>query len=76
MITIDSVGDALQRVEAQIGRVIIGQQRVVEQALCTLLADGHLLIEGVPGIAKTLLVRVMAQTLGLQFRRVQFTPDL
>jgi hypothetical protein len=76
VITIDSVGDALQRVEAQIGRVIIGQQRVVEQALCALLADGHILIEGVPGIAKTLLVRVIAQTLGLQFRRVQFTPDL
>ena len=76
MITIDSVGDSLQRVEAQIGRVIIGQQRVIEQALCALLADGHILIEGVPGIAKTLLVRVIAQTLGLQFRRVQFTPDL
>jgi MoxR-like ATPase len=76
VITTDSVGDALQRVEAQIGRVIIGQQRVVEQALCALLADGHILIEGVPGIAKTLLVRVIAQTLGLQFRRVQFTPDL
>ncbi len=76
MITIDSVGDSLQRVEAQIGRVIIGQQRVIEQTLCALLADGHILIEGVPGIAKTLLVRVIAQTLGLQFRRVQFTPDL
>jgi MoxR-like ATPase len=76
VITTDSVGDALQRVEAQIGRVIIGQQRVIEQALCALLADGHILIEGVPGIAKTLLVRVIAQTLGLQFRRVQFTPDL
>jgi MoxR-like ATPase len=76
VITIDSVGDSLQRVEAQIGRVIVGQQRVIEQALCALLADGHILIEGVPGIAKTLLVRVIAQTLGLEFRRVQFTPDL
>ena len=54
VITIDSVGDSLQRVEAQIGRVIIGQQRVIEQALCALFADGHILIEGVPGIAKTL----------------------
>lgn len=76
MITIEAVGDALRRVEDQIGRVIIGQRSVVEQALCALLADGHILIEGVPGIAKTLLVRVIAQTLGLQFRRVQFTPDL
>ncbi|MDW8105996.1 MAG: MoxR family ATPase [Armatimonadota bacterium] len=76
MVALEAVGDALQRVEAQIRRVIIGQQSVIEQALCALLADGHVLIEGVPGIAKTLLVRVIAQTLGLQFRRVQFTPDL
>ncbi|MCS7209165.1 MAG: MoxR family ATPase [Fimbriimonadales bacterium] len=76
MIAVDEVGVSLQRVEEQIGRVIIGQQGVVQQALCALLADGHILIEGVPGIAKTLLVRVIAQTLGLQFRRVQFTPDL
>lgn len=76
MVAIEQIGDSLQRVEAQIGRVIIGQQHVVQQALCALLADGHILIEGVPGLAKTLLVRVIAQTLGLQFRRVQFTPDL
>ncbi|GIV08016.1 MAG: putative regulatory protein [Fimbriimonadales bacterium] len=76
MINVDAVGESLQRVESQIGRVIVGQQGVIEQALCALLADGHILIEGVPGIAKTLLVRVIAQTLGLQFRRVQFTPDL
>jgi len=76
VVAIEQIGDSLQRVEAQIGRVIIGQQHVVQQALCALLADGHILIEGVPGLAKTLLVRVIAQTLGLQFRRVQFTPDL
>lgn len=73
---VEQIGDSLQRVEAQIGRVIIGQQQVVLQVLCALLADGHILIEGVPGLAKTLLVRVIAHTLGLQFRRVQFTPDL
>ncbi|MFN4033976.1 MAG: AAA family ATPase [Fimbriimonadales bacterium] len=76
MLTVDAVGESLQQVQAQIGRVIVGQQGVIEQSLCALLADGHILIEGVPGIAKTLLVRVIAQTLGLQFRRVQFTPDL
>jgi MoxR-like ATPase len=76
VVAVEQIGDSLQRVEEQIGRVIIGQQGVVQQALCALLADGHILIEGVPGIAKTLLVRVIAQTLGLQFRRVQFTPDL
>jgi len=76
VVAVEQVSYSLQRVEEQIGRVIIGQQSVIEQALCALLADGHILIEGVPGIAKTLLVRVLAQTLGLQFRRVQFTPDL
>ncbi|MFN3689843.1 MAG: AAA family ATPase [Fimbriimonadales bacterium] len=76
MVAVEQIGSSLQRVEEQIGRVIIGQRRVIEQALCALLADGHILIEGVPGIAKTLLVRVIAQTLGLEFRRVQFTPDL
>ncbi len=76
MKTLEQLHDLLERVQEQIGRVIIGQREVIAQALCALLADGHVLIEGVPGIAKTLLVRVLAQTIGLEFRRVQFTPDL
>ncbi|MFQ3611622.1 MAG: MoxR family ATPase [Fimbriimonadales bacterium] len=76
MVNLTQFNQAIERLQDQIGRVIIGQREVVQQALCALLADGHLLLEGVPGIAKTLLVRVMAQSLGLQFRRVQFTPDL
>jgi len=70
------LAETIERVQAQVRRVIIGQEATLQQALCALLADGHVLLEGVPGIAKTLLVRVLAQTIGLESRRVQFTPDL
>jgi MoxR-like ATPase len=56
--------------------VIVGQERVVEIALWTILCRGHLLVEGVPGLGKTLLVRALSQALGLYFSRIQFTPDL
>jgi MoxR-like ATPase len=59
-----------------IGQAIVGQEAVVEQLLIGLLAGGHCLLEGVPGLGKTLLVRSLGQALDLQFRRVQFTPDL
>jgi MoxR-like ATPase len=60
----------------QIGRVIAGQQELVEQALLTLLCGGHALVEGVPGVAKTLAVKTLARFLSLTFRRVQGTPDM
>jgi MoxR-like ATPase len=60
----------------QVGRVIIGQADVVEHLLITLLVGGHCLITGMPGTAKTLLVRTLADALGLTFKRIQFTPDL
>ena len=60
----------------QIGRVIAGQQEMVDQALLTLLCGGHALLEGVPGVAKTLAVKTLARFLGLDFRRVQGTPDM
>jgi MoxR-like ATPase len=63
-------------VRAEIARVIIGQEAVVEQLLIGLLSGGHCLLEGVPGLGKTLLVRALGQALTLDFRRVQFTPDL
>jgi len=68
--------DKLGQVRAQIARSIVGQESVVEQLLIGLLAGGHCLLEGVPGLGKTLLVRVLGQALALDFRRVQFTPDL
>jgi MoxR-like ATPase len=60
----------------EVGRVIVGQQEAVEALLIAFLAQGHVLLEGVPGTAKTLMVRSLAAVLGLQFGRIQFTPDL
>ena len=66
----------LEQVRTSIGQVIVGQADVIEQMLVGLLAGGHCLLEGVPGLGKTLLVKSLAQSLSLDFRRVQFTPDL
>src|SRR5436190_10757669 len=60
----------------QVRRVIVGQEEVIDQVLISLFVGGHCLITGLPGTAKTLLVRTMAETLGLEFKRIQFTPDL
>jgi MoxR-like ATPase len=67
---------SLQTLKDSIAQVIVGQDEVVEQLLIGLLAGGHCLLEGVPGLGKTLLVRALGQALELEFRRVQFTPDL
>ncbi len=67
---------ATDRITAEIGKVIVGQQDVVDELLMALLAGGHVLLVGVPGLAKTLMVQTLAQTLDLTFKRVQFTPDL
>jgi MoxR-like ATPase len=62
--------------EAEIGRVIVGHRDVIRKTLTALFAGGHVLIEGVPGLGKTLMVKTAAEALGLSFKRVQFTPDL
>ena len=67
---------SLKRLLDEVGRVVIGQRPLLEGLLTALLAGGHVLVEGVPGLAKTTAVRALAQALGLGFRRVQFTPDL
>src|SRR5512143_2869541 len=67
---------AQSKLKEQVGRVIIGQEDVIEQLLIAILARGHCLLEGVPGLAKTLMVRTLAQAMKLAFRRIQFTPDL
>lgn len=65
-----------ERLRHEIGRVLVGQKEIVEQVLIALFADGHVLLEGVPGLGKTLLVRTLGEALGLKFSRIQFTPDL
>ena len=65
-----------QRVLEELRRVVLGQEAVLRETVLALIARGHVLLEGAPGTAKTLLVRVLSQVLGLEFRRIQFTPDL
>ncbi|MFN3148649.1 AAA family ATPase [Bremerella sp.] len=70
------LAEAYELLQREIGRVIVGQEEVVEQLLIALFAGGHCLLEGVPGLAKTLMVRSLASALHLEFNRIQFTPDL
>jgi MoxR-like ATPase len=72
----DEPRDALEEALHEIKRVIVGQDAMLERLLVALLADGHVLLEGVPGLAKTLTVKTLAQVLGGTFKRIQFTPDL
>ncbi|MGC6447480.1 MAG: AAA family ATPase [Rubripirellula sp.] len=68
--------EACNRIREQVGRVVVGQEEVIEQLLIAILARGHCLLEGVPGLAKTLMVSTLAESMHLEFRRIQFTPDL
>src|SRR6059058_1835830 len=67
---------ACARIKAELGKVIVGQEQVVDQVLISILTRSHALLVGVPGLAKTLLVSTLSQTLHLSFKRIQFTPDL
>src|SRR5437868_10719751 len=75
-----SAVEKLQRgyhnMKAELGKVIVGQEAVIEELLIALFCRGHAMLEGVPGLAKTLLISTLARTLGLSFNRIQFTPDL
>jgi MoxR-like ATPase len=73
---LDRLAEARRGLESEIGKRVIGQHRVVEGLLTALLADGHVLLVGVPGLAKTLLISTLAESLDLAFSRIQFTPDL
>ena len=68
--------DLFERLKQEIGRVIVGQDDVVESVITALLSDGHILLEGVPGLGKTRLVKTLSKCLSLEFSRIQFTPDL
>ncbi len=78
-VAVDEIAAAKERIEAvrrEITRVYIGPPRAIDLMITALLAQGHVLLEGVPGVAKTTLVKAFAATLGASVRRIQFTPDL
>jgi len=73
---VERLNEAYRKITGELGKVIVGQRRVVEELLIGMFAGGHCLLQGVPGLAKTLMVRTLADTLNLSFNRIQFTPDL
>jgi MoxR-like ATPase len=74
--SIKKLRDAFAEIKAQLGRVIVGQDNVIEELLIALFSRGHCILEGVPGLAKTLMISTLARCLSLDFSRIQFTPDL
>lgn len=68
--------ESLQKVRVEIAKVIVGQSKMIDQLLVAILANGHVLLEGVPGVAKTVTAKLLSKTLSLDFNRIQFTPDL
>ena len=73
---VEKLNEAYRLITEQLGRVIVGQQEVIEELLVAMFARGHCLLVGVPGLAKTLMIRTLADALSLEFSRIQFTPDL
>src|SRR5258705_13211176 len=70
------ISSLMERILYEVKKVVVGQDRFLERVLVAVLAQGHLLVEGVPGLAKTLTVKTLAQAIRGSFRRIQFTPDL
>lgn len=75
-VDLSALSSSLQKIKAEIGKVIIGQERMIDFLITAILADGHVLIEGVPGVAKTLTSKLLAKIVDVDFNRIQFTPDL
>ncbi|HEY4337766.1 MAG TPA: MoxR family ATPase, partial [Puia sp.] len=73
---LDDLRQAVEQLKREIGKVIVGQEAMVELLLAGILADGHILIEGVPGVAKTLTAKLLSRVISVGFSRIQFTPDL
>jgi len=69
-------GELVNRIRTEVGKVIVGQEKLIDRLILALASDGHILLEGVPGLAKTLSVNTLAKALGLDFKRISFTPDL
>lgn len=75
-IDLTQLREAVESIKSEVGKVIVGQEAMIELLLAAILADGHVLIEGVPGVAKTLTAKLLAKTIAVNFSRLQFTPDL
>lgn len=75
-IDLSLLSKSVENVKSEIRKIIVGQDKVIELLLASIFADGHVLIEGVPGIAKTLIAKILARTISAEFSRIQFTPDL
>lgn len=75
-IDLKNLQEAVGKIKAELGKVIVGQENMLEMLIISILTDGHSLIEGVPGVAKTLTAKLLAKTLDVHFSRIQFTPDL
>ncbi len=75
-IDLNDLQNAVQKIKTEIGKIIVGQHDMVEMLIVSILANGHSLIEGVPGVAKTITAKLLAKTLAVDFSRIQFTPDL
>ena len=67
--------DLVTKIREEVGKVIVGQEKLIDRLILALVTDGHILLEGVPGLAKTLSVNTLAKALGLDFKRIAFTPD-
>ena len=74
--TVAAAQETAQRISSELSRVIVGQDNIVNKLIAALFSNGHCLLIGVPGLAKTLLVQSVAEVLGVDFKRIQFTPDL
>lgn len=75
-INLEPLKIAVEKIKQEIGKVIVGQHNIIDQLIVSVLANGHILLEGVPGVAKTLSAKLLSKTLDLNFSRIQFTPDL
>lgn len=75
-IDLQELSEAIRAIKSEIGKIIVGQSQTIELLLTAILADGHVLIEGVPGVAKTLTAKLLSRTINTDFSRIQFTPDL
>ncbi len=75
-IDLSELHQAVTEIREQIGKIVVGQPQTIDLLLTALLADGHILLEGVPGVAKTLMAKLLSRTISVDFSRIQFTPDM